>query len=255
MIETIKLGIPSELITGNSQEINYNLLKGKTLIGLCGFARSGKDSIAKVLTNRLGFKRISFADILKKDLNEYFIDEVYEELQNKNINIDYNLIDFLNPSTIEIKEALRPYMIWFGEEMKKINGIHHWTNRAFSSLGESDKKIVITDVRRVNELELFRNSKEYQKRRNKNRADLGISVDTIFDITSDYDSLLFYVNQLHIEDNDQLTINTILQAMNEWMFESTIFVDSRIQDINNYRERHLLLKINDLALKYPEYFI
>ena len=107
MTETIKLQIPSGLITGNSQEINYDLLKGKTLVGLCGFARSGKDSIAKILTRRLGFKRISFADILKQDLNEFFKDEVYEDLLSNNVNIEYNSIDFLNPTTIEIKEILR----------------------------------------------------------------------------------------------------------------------------------------------------
>lgn len=253
--ETIKIEIPTDLVVGNSQEINYDLLKGKTLIGLSGFARSGKDSIAKILTKRLGFKRVSFADTLKRDLNEYFKVEVFEDLQNNNININFDLIDFLNPPTIEIKEILRPYMIWFGEEMKKINGIHHWTNRAFSSLTKEDQKIVITDVRRINELELFRNSKEYQKRRNQNRANLGITVDAIFDINSDYNSLLFYVNQLHVKDDDNLTVETILQAMTEWIFEDTIYVDSRIQDINNYRERHLMLKINELVLKYPEYFI
>ena len=35
------------------------------IIGLSGFARSGKDEVAKVLVEQHGFKRVAFADILR----------------------------------------------------------------------------------------------------------------------------------------------------------------------------------------------
>ena len=60
--------------------------------------------------------------------------------------------------------------------MKEINGVHHWTNRAFIEIQPDDRKLVITDVRRVNELELFRNNKEFQKIRNKNIMDVGMNI-------------------------------------------------------------------------------
>ncbi len=63
----MNLDIPIELIDNASHEINYDNLDNKVLIGLMGYARSGKDTIAKFLVSRLGFKRLSFADTLKED--------------------------------------------------------------------------------------------------------------------------------------------------------------------------------------------
>lgn len=251
----IDLDIPMELIDNGSHEIKYDNLKNKTLIGLCGYARSGKDTIAKALVKKLGFKRISFADTLKEDLNDFFRSHVFEELNSKGVKIEFQDVDFISPPTSEIKEILRPYMIWFGEKMKEINGVHHWTNRAFSKIDESDKKLVITDVRRMNEIQIFRNSKEFQKIRNKNRQELGIQTPSIFDVESEFDSLLFYVNQLHNEDEDVLTQQTILRAMQEWIFADTIYIDSRIQDIVNYHENHVNIQVRKLVEKYPDYFI
>ena len=67
----MNLDIPVELIDNASHEINYENLNGKILIGLMGYAKSGKDTIAKTMVSRLGFKRLSFADTLKEDLNDF----------------------------------------------------------------------------------------------------------------------------------------------------------------------------------------
>lgn len=251
----INLEIPEELVDNGSHEINYQNLKNKILIGLCGYARSGKDTVAKALVKKLGFKRISFADTLKEDLNDFFRVQVFDDLKKRGINIEFENIDFVSPPTQEIKEILRPYMIWFGEKMKEINGVHHWTNRAFSKIEESDKKLVVTDVRRLNEIEIFRNSKEFQIARNKNREELGIEIPSIYEVDSDFDSLLLYVNQLHNEDDDSLTQQTILRAMQEWIIADTIFVDSRIQNITDYHEKHINIQVRKLVSKYPDYFI
>ena len=135
-IDGIRL-IPVELIDNASHEIKYDNLDNKILIGLMGYARSGKDTIASFLVKRLGFKRISFADTLKEDLNEFFKVQVWEDLNSKGINLKFEEIDFLKPINSDTKEILRPYMIWFGEKMKELNGPHHWTNRAFSKINES----------------------------------------------------------------------------------------------------------------------
>lgn len=251
----INLEIPAELVDNGSHEINYQNLKNKILIGLCGYARSGKDTIAKALVKRLGFKRISFADTLKEDLNDFFRVQVFDDLKKIGIEIEFESIDFVSPPTQEIKEILRPYMIWFGEKMKEINGVHHWTNRAFSKIEEFDKKLVVTDVRRLNEIEIFRNSKQFQISRNKNREELGIEIPFIYEVDSEFDSLLFYVNQLHNEDDDTLTQQTILRAMQEWVIADTIYIDSRIQNITDYHEKHINIQIRKLVTKYLDYFI
>jgi hypothetical protein len=251
----MNLDIPIELIDNASHEINYDNLDNKVLIGLMGYARSGKDTIAKFLVSRLGFKRLSFADTLKEDLNEFFKVQVWEDLQGKEIEIKFEDIDFLNPINSETKEILRPYMIWFGEKMKELNGPHHWTNRAFSKIIESDQKLVITDVRRKNELEIFKNNKEFQRIRKKNREELGLEISSIYEIDAKFDSVLFYVNQIHNKDEDYLTKETLLSAMEDWLITDTIYIDSRIQNLVDYHKRHVLLQVNDLVKKYPKYFI
>ena len=40
------------------------------IIGLTGFARSGKDSVAKVLVDQYGFTRVAFADKIRELLYE-----------------------------------------------------------------------------------------------------------------------------------------------------------------------------------------
>lgn len=251
----MNLDIPVELVDNASHEINYRNLDNKILIGLMGYARSGKDTIAKSLIDRLGFKRLSFADIMKEDLNEFFKTQVWEDLKNQNINLEFEDIDFLNPKTSEIKETLRPYMIWFGEKMKEINGPHHWTNRAFSKIEECDQKLVITDVRRINELEIFKNNKEFQRIRYNNRLELGLDISSIYEIDAQFDSLLLFVNQIHNRDEDHLTKHTIIKAMEEWLITDTIFIDSRIQNIGDYHKRHVIIQISNLVKKYPKYFI
>lgn len=258
LMDTLKidLDVPEELIDNGSHEIKYENLQGKTLIGLCGYARSGKDTLAKGMINLLNFRRISFADTLKQDMNDFFRLSVQEDLERKGIIIPFEAVDFVNPINNEIKEILRPYMIWFGESMKKINGVHHWTNRAFSQIEESDRKLVLTDVRRKNELEIFKNNREFQKVRNRNREEINLELLPIHQITNDdFDCLLFHVSQIHNKDEDTLTKETILEAIENWMFADTIHIDSRIQDISGYHDKHIYNHVRKLVDKFPEYFI
>ena len=253
----MNLDIPVELITKDSNDIQYQLLENKLLIGLCGYTQSGKDTLGNALVNHLGFKRISFADLLKKDLNEHMKYTVFNDLQERGFNIELELIDFENPSTIEIKEVLRPYMIWYGEEMKKLNGIHHWTNRALSQIEENDTKLVITDVRRINELELFKNSRTFKEKCLQNRRDVNMPTDSpyesdVYDLN--FDTLFFYVNQLGNTDLDHLTKETILHSFEHWLFDDIIEIDSRIKGLN-YQKLHILNHIQKLVQKYPKYLI
>lgn len=253
----INLEIPGELITQNSIEINYSNVAGKTIVGLCGYARSGKDTLGKAMVTRLGFKRISFGDLLKQDLNQYMKNAVFEDLQQKDIPIEYADIDFETPNSIEVKEILRPYMIWYGEKMKSLNGKHHWTNRALGSLTPEDTKIVITDVRRENELEIFRNNREFRKIRKNNRRVINLPEGQFDDDSYDlpFDTLLFYINQLSNKDTDVLTFECIMTAMEEWLFDDVVHVDSRIPNTEDYQERHILNHLRNLATKYPSYLI
>lgn len=249
----MNIEIPGELITKNTEQIDYSNLAGKTLCGLTGYSRSGKDTLGKLMVERLGFKRIAFADTLKKDLNEFMRVPIYNDLVNREISIEFEDVNFFKPATSEVKELLRPYVIWFGEEMKRINGIHHWTNRALAQIEPDDKKIVITDVRRENELEIFKSNREFVETRKLNRINVGIEDEEEYE--SDFESILIHVNQFGLKDQDQLTIQTILKAEEEWLIDDTVFVDSRIKNEDDYRHQHMMGHLRNLVRKHPQYFI
>jgi hypothetical protein len=258
-MQKIDIEIPGELLTSSDREINFEPLKGKTIIGLCGYAQSGKDTFGKMMVEKLSFKRISFGDALKKDLDEHMRPQVFNDLKNKGVDIRIEDVNFSFPRNIEIKEILRPYMIWFSELMKEINGIHHWTNRALTDIGES-KKIVITDVRRVNELELFQHNKEQYKNRVKSMymAEMPQSYLSFVEenrVNSGFDSLLIHINQFKLNDSDSRTSETIKIAYENWMFDHVLCVDSRIPDKENYRENYMYNNLLELVNKFPKYFI
>jgi hypothetical protein len=259
-MEKIDIEIPGELITSSDSEISFDLLKNKTVIGFSGYAMSGKDTIGKLMVEKLSFKRISFGDMLKKDLDEHMRPQVFNDLKDKGIDIKMEDVNFLNPKDREIKELLRPYMIWFGEIMKTTNGIHHWTNRAISEIGEH-KKVVITDVRRLNELDLFMYNKEQKKRRIENifKAELPAEYLKPFvedsDVNEDFNSLLIHINQFKLTDNDQRTVDTIRVANENWLFDHTVYVDSRIPDKEDYRQKYMNNHLLTLIEKFPKYFV
>ena len=100
-MEKMDIEIPGELFTSGDKEINFDLLKNKTLIGFCGYARSGKDTIGNMMVKKMGFKRISFGDVLKADLDEYMRPQIFEDLKSKGINLELEDVNFLeNASTV-----------------------------------------------------------------------------------------------------------------------------------------------------------
>lgn len=256
-MEKMDIEIPGELLTSGDNEIDFGLLKNKTIIGIVGYAGSGKDTIGNLMVKKLGFKRIAFGDVLKADLDEYMRPATYQHLREKGVNIDFEDINFTNPRNREIKEVLRPYMIWFGEIMKTTNGVQHWVNRALKEIGDSEK-VVVTDVRRINELELFKYNREQHARKIDHMFQAGVPDDRINffkknENSGDLESLLIHINQFGLTDTDQKTIETIRKAHEEWLFDYTVFVDSRIQENARpaYMHRHLM----KLVEKYPNYFI
>jgi len=256
-MEKMDIEIPGELFTSGDNEINFDLLKNKIIIGFVGYAGSGKDTIGNMMVKKLGFKRIAFGDVLKSDLDEYMRPQVYEDLKKRGIDIEFEEVSFLNPKNREIKELLRPYMIWFGETMKITNGTHHWTNRALSEIGDAEK-VVVTDVRRINELELFKYNREQHARKITHLLQAGVPDErlTFFKDnlnSGDLESLLIHINQYSLTDTDQKTIDTIRKAQEEWLFDYTVFIDSRIpeNDRNYYMNKHL----QTLVEMYPNYFI
>lgn len=254
----IDIPIPKELIEEKQDKINYRPIEKKTIIGLCGYSKSGKDTLGRFMTENLGFKRFAFGDTLKICMNNHMKKQVYKDLKKKGVQLYIESIDFLNPKSSALKEVLRPYMIWFGEKLREINGRPFWINKTFSEISNYNK-IVITDVRRPIELEPFKNSKTYNLRSTKNKKDVGVIDDGIINemfndaSSNNYKSLLIHINQRNLIDSDELTVKTIRLADEQWLFDDTVYIDSNIPE--KYRNNHMRNHLLNLINKFPDYFV
>lgn len=265
-IYNFDIKIPEELISNvKHNSLIEDNLSNKIILGLCGYARSGKDSITKKFTNQYRFHRIAFADGVKRDMNNFLKesvlfdirkkeDEEVEKLRNSGVLVDYQPtlleeIDFFTED-VELKKKLRPYVIWFAEKLKEINGPYYWINKAFEIDAKGFDNIIISDVRRTPELDIFRNSNSFKKRLKLSLSLSGIYENNINSSLKSYSSLLFHVSQLNLEDPDELTQECIRIAQEQWLFDYTFLIDPRIPEYGKYRDNSINYQINDVVKKF-----
>lgn len=118
------------------------------LIGLSGFARSGKDTAAQGLI-AAGWERKAFADALKRDAAMALRGSIIAG--NFNPPQDEPAPWFTDPS---MKETFRPFLVEYGRAMRAIVP-GYWIERLALEL-HPDSCYVITDVRYANEAEWIR---------------------------------------------------------------------------------------------------
>ncbi len=110
------------------------------IVSLLGLAGSGKDTVGQMFINK-GFTRIAFADTLKKEYAELHGIAV-EDLHKQG----------------PIKELHRPSIIAYAEAKRKEDPLY-WIAKAFAPYLDSDGnlkpdlKLVITDMRRISEIQ------------------------------------------------------------------------------------------------------
>jgi len=260
--------IPKAVITKEKHDkIFEELLDNKVLIGLCGYGKSGKDFIAKSFIEDYGFQRVAFADNIKIEMNTYLKESVFEFLKNHNEWDDWQYdeieggielidgriitiddIDF-QTEDIPLKKRLRPFIIWYGEKLREINGPCYWVNQAFKIDAAGHDKIILSDVRRIKELDPFKDSVSFQMRGAESHARAGY-LTTIPHGLKSYTSLLFEVTQLGLTDGDALTIECIQNARENWMFDDTFYVDPRISEKGKGRRKAMEVQIKRIAKEF-----
>lgn len=263
-----RIEIPKEVITEKKHDkIFEELLENKTLIGLCGYGKSGKDYIAKKFIDGYGFHRVAFADNIKIEMNEHLKEAVYELLKNhtkysvlhnyKELDGGLKLIDGriltleemdFQTEDIPMKKKLRPFIIWYGEKLREINGPYYWVNKAFEVDAAGHDKIILSDVRRIKELEPFKWSNYFHKKSMEKFINAGISNHP--DLTKKkkpYSALLFHVSQFMLTDKDVLTHECIRLAQENWMFNYTFYVDPRLPESGKSRERSIDNQIKEVV--------
>ncbi len=264
-MQDFNIELPKEVLTpGKHNEINFDLLEGKVIVGLMGYSKSGKDFIAKTFIDDYGYQRVAFADNIKKEMNKYLKEAVCEDINARELIEVDNLsargalvnwrpwtvdkIDFFTED-LDTKKVLRPYIIWYGEKLRTINGKFCWINRALEEDAKDMNKIVLSDVRRLAELDVFKSSNEYKKRFNISMAEAGI-MDTQMVNMNNFGTLLLEVNQFGLTDSDKLTIDTIQYARENWMIDDTFYVDSRVPNIGTAREKSIKGQIKRVVKKF-----
>lgn len=269
--------IPEIVVSSERHDkIFNNLMDNKVILGLSGYSKSGKDSVANKLISDYDFQRVAFADNLKLDMNKHLKRKVFDYLltvddsdkfhedihggvileDNRVLSLD--MIDFTTED-IPIKERLRPFIIWYGEKLREINGQCYWINKALEIDCKGYDRIVFSDVRREKELDIFKESNTFINRTVNMFAAAGCLDSTPSMEAKSYSTLLFHVNQLGLTDGDTLTHECIRIAQENWMFDDVIYIDPRLPEKGKHRkkaiEHQLVGIIKKFGISKPDKFL
>jgi hypothetical protein len=121
------------------------------IIGLSGYAGTGKDTVAKVLIDNHGYRRIAFADAIRDSL--YVLNPIVREGFRVQGLVDSYGWDNAKVKNLELRRLLQVYGSEVGRE-RYGNGF--WVNQALKGISNSLEKIVITDVRFPNEADAIK---------------------------------------------------------------------------------------------------
>jgi hypothetical protein len=133
------------------------------IIGICGFQSSGKDTIAELLINEYGFKKLSFAGALKDVLSVIFgwSREKLEGLTKEDREWREQ-IDLWWSKTLDMPQLTPRYALqYFGTELFR----NHWhpdiwvkvVENKLIDMVKEEENVIITDCRFENEINLIRN--------------------------------------------------------------------------------------------------
>lgn len=246
--------IPAELISAvKHDQIFEHFFENKVIIGLVGYARSGKDTIAKKFIDGYGYRRVAFADNIKIEMNQYLKEKVFNDFISRELEgIKFNSFEEIDFFTEDIsqKVILRPYIIWYGEKLRQINGPYYWVNKAMEIDAFGHNNIILSDVRRSKELDIFINSNSFKKRSELGFNAAAAPINLVDTRLKSYSSLLFHVNQLNLEDEDILTNECIRIAQESWMIDHTFYIDPRLPSDGPYRNNSINYQIKEVVKKF-----
>jgi hypothetical protein len=132
----------------------------KTIIGVCGFQGSGKDTVADYLTNSHGFRRMSFAGALKDAVSVIFgwdrelLEGRTRQSREWREQVDTWWADKLNMPDLTPRWILQ----YWGTEVCR-HGFHDdiWIRSLEHKLMNTSDSVVISDVRFPNEIKSIKN--------------------------------------------------------------------------------------------------
>jgi hypothetical protein len=127
------------------------------IIGLSGYAQSGKDTIANYLVENYGFTRVAFADPMREAL--YALNpRIYDIPELSGVSLQW-LVDRMGWDFVKVDSPeTRGLLQRFGTEVgRKLWGENFWVDKAMEKIDNLDR-VVVTDVRFPNEYDAIKNS-------------------------------------------------------------------------------------------------
>lgn len=121
------------------------------IIGLSGYAQSGKDEVAKTLVEEHGFIRIAFADKIRELL--YEMDPPVPMIDgDRTVVVGLrNLVEELGWDDAKQHPLVRAMLQNLGVGARTVFHENFWVIEAFKNFDTQDKNYVVTDVRFANE--------------------------------------------------------------------------------------------------------
>jgi len=120
------------------------------VIGLTGYAQSGKDTLASILVEKYGYKRIAFADAIRN-----FLYEINPMVSCSPTGYLKDLINLVGWDAAKQEPQVRRLLQDLGVAARNIIDSDIWVEVALKNI-DPDDRVVITDVRFVNEAEHLR---------------------------------------------------------------------------------------------------
>jgi len=129
------------------------------IIGLTGYAQSGKDTVANILVERYGFTRVAFADKIREYL--YETNPMYDSIVGEPLFVK-DKVDRDGWEEAKKSPHIRRLLQNSGVAARKIFGDGFWVHEAMKTMLKDprpDMNYVITDVRFLNEADMIKANK------------------------------------------------------------------------------------------------
>lgn len=122
------------------------------IIGLTGYAQSGKDTVANILVENFGYTRVAFADKIREFL--YETNPMYDSVLGEPLFVRAK-VDRDGWEEAKKSPHIRRLLQTSGVAARKVFGENFWVQQALRDLN-SEVNYVITDVRFTNEADTIK---------------------------------------------------------------------------------------------------
>jgi hypothetical protein len=170
------------------------------IIGLTGYAQSGKDTLANILVEEYGFKRVAFADKIRQ-----FLYEVNPMVGCSPSGYLKDLVDLVGWDAAKQEPQVRRLLQDLGVGARKVFGEEFWIDRALASIFR-EENTVVTDVRFTNEADMIKHQDGQVWRVKRN------NVSAVNSHVSEHEMDGYAVDQIFTNNGSVEDLKTLLQT-------------------------------------------